>query len=217
MKESTLNATYFQSTLSEILAPDSAAWREMAESVVKLTPTPLDKQPSAYVQTAWQNRGHGQVVEVIVQALHNDDTLAIKLQWNAEQPNRSINDVNVYADACAILFPANGTTADLQTMGSPEQPVVAWHWRAGTDRPFAITAKGIGTVERAVEHGVQSRSRWLEGKWQVVLARALQSDAPSMAGSAEIPVAFAVWSGAGSERGGLKSYSPEFHQLIISS
>jgi len=211
----TLDARHDQATLEEILAPDGSAWNEITGEVIALTPTPLERQPSAYVQTAWQDRRHGEVSQVVVQAVRNNDVLALRLQWDAAKPSRSINDINVYADACAVLFPENGQQADLETMGSPEYPVVVWHWRAGTDVPFTATATGIGTVERAAEHQLQARSRWSEGKWQVVLARSLDSDGPPLSGGMEIPVAFAVWCGAVSERGGLKSHSPDFISLKV--
>ena len=208
MTHATFDARRSTAALEEILAPDGLAWSETEGESIELIPTPLDRQPSAYVQTAWKDRRHGEVSRVIIQAVRNDDTLALRLQWEASQPMRSINDINAYADACAILFPANGKQADLETMGSPELPVVAWHWRAGTDLPFVVNARGVGTVERASEHAVQSRSRWSDGKWQVVFARSLDSDQPILAQGDEIPVAFAVWCGAVSERGGLKSHSP---------
>lgn len=215
MTNATLDARHSKASLEDILAPDGSAWNEIASETIELTPTPLARQPSAYVQAAWKDKHHGEVSAVTVQAIRNDDSLALRLQWEASQPQRSIDDIDAYADACAVLFPANGKESDLETMGSPERPVVAWHWRAGTSVPFSVTATGIGTVERNAEHPVQARSRWSDGKWQVVFACSLDSDGPSLSGGTDIPIAFAVWCGAGSERGGLKSHSPEFHQLKI--
>jgi DMSO reductase family type II enzyme heme b subunit len=215
MTRANLDARQSQAALEEILAPDGSAWNEITGEVIELRPTPLDRQPSAYVQVAWQDRNHGEVSAITVQAIRKDDSLILRLQWDASQPKRSINDINAYADACAILFPADGKNADLETMGSPELPVIAWHWRAGTDLPFVVTARGIGTVERAAEHQVQASSRWSDGKWQVVLAGPLNSGEPSLAGGTDIPIAFAVWCGAATERAGLKAHSPEFHLLRI--
>jgi DMSO reductase family type II enzyme heme b subunit len=215
MTHANLDARHSQATLEEILAPDGSAWNEIEGESIDLIPTPLDRQPSAYVQTAWKDKHHGEVSRIVIQAVRNEDTLALRLQWEASQPTRSINDINAYADACAILFPANGKNAELETMGSPELPVVAWHWRAGTEQPFVVTARGIGTVERAAEHQVQARSRWSEGTWQVVLTRSLDSGGPALSGGTDIPIAFAIWCGAAAERAGLKSHSPEFHRLRI--
>ncbi len=114
-----------------------------------------------------------------------------------------------------MLFPADGREAEFDTMGSPEHPVQGWHWRAGTDLPFVVTATGIGTVERAKEHPVQVRSRWSEGRWQVVLAGPLGAGGMPLRKGSGLPVAFAVWSGAARERAGLKSYSPQACELRL--
>ncbi len=196
--------------LDDLLSPDAPAWDEAEESAIALVPTPLERQPSAYVQAAWQDRARGEVSEVRVRAVANTDAVTLRLEWGAERPQRRIDDVNVFSDACAVLFPEDGQEADLDTMGSPEQPVLAWFWRAGSDEPFSITAKGLGTVERTGEHPLRCRSRWASGRWRVVLA---QPFAPPIQPAGTVPIAFAVWSGAVQERAGLKSYSGRFHEL----
>ena len=211
-----LDARHSAAVLEDLLAPGAEQWQEVPGKDLGLTPTALDKQPSAYVQTSWSGKPRGEIPSIQVQVLQTSDGLAIRLEWQAERPSRSINDINVYADACAILFPENGKQADLETMGSEQEPVVGWHWRAGTEEPFSITAKGIGTVTRRKEHQVKARSRWADGKWQVVFARTLQGDDISITPGISLPVAFAVWCGAAAERGGLKSHTPEFHQLKVS-
>lgn len=210
-----LNAKQNSARVEDLLAPTASQWQSVASEVLTLTPTPLDRQPSAYVQTSWAGKSRGEIPSIEVQVLQTADALAIRLQWQASQPNRSINDTNVYADACAMMFPENGKQADLATMGSPEEPVIAWHWRAGTEDAFSIRATGIGTVTRIKQHGVKARSRWADGKWQVVFARVLQGDDISLTPGAVLPVAFAVWCGAVAERAGLKSHTPEFHQLKV--
>jgi DMSO reductase family type II enzyme heme b subunit len=216
MTQANLDAQTSSAVLEDMLAPNGSAWNEVKGEAIELVPTPLDRQPSAYIQTAWKDKHHGAVSRVLIQAVRNDETLALRLQWDASNPQRSINDIDAYADACAVLFPGDGQEADLDTMGSADNPVVAWHWRAGTDLPFVVIAKGIGTVERCADHQVQAGSRWNDGKWQVVLARSLDSGEPSMSAGTNIPIAVAVWCGAEAERAGLKSHSPEFHRLRIS-
>jgi len=198
-----------EADLEKLLAPDSGEWDRAAEAVVSVTPTPLDRQPSAYVQVAWRDRPRSGLGEVRVRAASGAGGLALRLDWAALRPSRLISDVNVYPDACAMLFPADGREAEFGTMGSPGQPVRAWHWRAGTDLPFAVEATGIGTVERAEEHAVQGRARWSEGRWQVVLAGPLGAKGIPLRKGSALPVAFAVWSGAARERAGLKSYTPQ--------
>ncbi|KAA0235372.1 MAG: hypothetical protein JJLCMIEE_01729 [Acidimicrobiales bacterium] len=198
-----------------LLDPGSGEWSRAQEVAIPLVPTPLDRQPSAYVQVAWADRPRGDIREVGVAALVNAGTLAVRLAWSAARPNRFISDVNVHPDACAVLFPANGSGFEYDSMGSPSRPVNGWHWRAGTEEPFAITATGIGTVARATEHDVKAAARWSDGVWQVVLARALAAEGVPLSHDMTVPVAFAIWSGAAGERAGLKSYSPRPHELRI--
>jgi DMSO reductase family type II enzyme heme b subunit len=201
--------------LDELLAPDAAAWEGAAEAVVSIDPTPLDRLPSAYVQVSWRDRPRGAIGEVRVRAAAGAGGLALRLEWAALRPSPRITDVNVYPDACALLFPADGREADFGTMGSRKRPVQGWHWRAGAEAPFVVTATGIGSVERAAEHPVRARARWADGRWQVVLTGPLGAGGiPLKAGSA-LPVAFAVWSGAARERAGLKSYSPQPCELRL--
>jgi len=198
-----------ETELEKMLAPDAAEWGRAGEAVVEVEPTPLDRLPSAYVQASWRDRPRGGIGEVQVRAASGGGGVAVRLDWTALRPSRLISDVNVYPDACAMLFPADGREAEFGTMGSAKHPVQGWHWRAGTDLPFVVTATGIGTVERAVEHPVRVRARWVEGRWQVVLAGPLGSGGIPLRKGSALPVAFAVWSGAARERAGLKSVSKQ--------
>jgi DMSO reductase family type II enzyme heme b subunit len=204
-----------EAALEKLLAPDDGKWERANEAEVAIDPTPLDRQPSAYVQTSWQDRPRSGIGEVRVRAAAGTGGLALRLDWAALRPSRWISDVNVYPDACAVLFPADGRRAEFGTMGSPKHPVKGWHWRAGTDVPFVVTATGIGSVERAGEHPVRVRARWAGGRWQVVLAGPLGSGGIPLEEGVALPVSFAVWSGAARERAGLKSYSPQPCELRL--
>ena len=204
-----------EASLEKLLAPDTGEWDGAKEAVVPIDPTPLDRLPSAYVQASWRDRPRGAIGEVRVRAVAGAGGLAVRLDWGALRPSRLISDFNVYPDACAMLFPADGREAEFDSMGSAKHPVQGWHWRAGTDLPFVVTATGIGTVERAKEHPVQVRARWSEGRWQVVLAGPLGAGGLPLRKGSGMPVAFAVWSGAARERAGLKSYSPQPCELRL--
>jgi DMSO reductase family type II enzyme heme b subunit len=206
-----------QAPLDALLAPDAEEWGRAEEAVVRVEPTPLDRQPSAYVQAAWRDRPRSGIGELRVRAAASASAFAVRLDWAAVRPSRLISDVNVYPDGCAVIFPADGGEAEFSTMGSPEHPVQAWHWRAGTEAPFVVTATGIGTVERAAEHQVEGRARWTDGRWQVVLARPLGGNGVPLRERSSMPVAFAVWLGAARERAGLKSYSPQPCELRLGS
>ncbi len=210
-----IEARKVQAQLDALLAPDAEVWESAEQSVVPVEPTPLDQLPSAYVQASWRDRPRSGITELGVRAVASSNAFAVRLDWTALRPSRSISDLNVYPDACAVLFPVDGREAEFSTMGSPQHPVRAWHWRAGTEVPFVATATGLGSVERVAEHEVQGRARWSEGRWQVVLAGPRGAEGARLEAGSALPVAFAVWSGAARERAGLKSFSPQPCELRL--
>lgn len=215
MSASVIEAAYVDVEPGELLSPGASLWDDIEPISVALVPTPIESQPSAYVQVSWKDKGRGDIAAISVKALHSRDSVSIRLAWEQPSPCRSINDYNVYADACAVLFPVDGREAELSTMGSVEAPVAGWYWQAGTGEPYEITARGVGTVERSKEHQVRAANRWSADHWQVVLTRGLDLPSPHLKDTSSIPIAFAVWCGASGERAGLKSHSPEFHQLRL--
>ncbi len=203
---SALAAKKVNGAVRDLLSPRAAAWKDAPEAVLPLQPTPLDVQPSAYVQTAWTGRERGNVASVSVRALAAGGQLLVRLQWSANDPRHSISDNDAFADACAILFPSDGKDAELATMGSEAKPVTAWYWRSGTPAPYMATARGLGTVTRVASSPLTAAGEWAAGQWQVVVA----GPAPAAA-----KLGVAVWSGAASERAGLKSHTPSWHDLKV--
>ena len=209
-----LSAKRVTTAASDLGAPWSSAWPGLARCAVPLEPTPLDAQPSSYVQRAWASRPYGATQQASLSAAVSDGTLFVRVEWPAPEPVFTINDNDVFADACALLFPLDGVTAELSTMGSESAPVQGWYWRAGAAETYAIVAKGLGTAERQRDHGVEATSEWKDGAWGVVFARAL--DAPGVPiGSGALPMGCAIWTGAAGERAGLKAHSPNWLQLAI--
>lgn len=204
-----------RAALDTLVDVDAKEWSRAEAVTVALEPTPTERQPSAYVRASWKDRPRGGVSQVQVRTLTNAKALALHLEWAAPRPRRRISDYDVYPDACAVLLPADGKTLEHDTMGSPEHPVEAWFWRAGTDDPFVSTATGVGTSHRVASHAVVARADWSEGRWRVVLARPLAADGAPLAPGAHVPVGFAVWSGVVSERAGLKSYSTQPYELVV--
>lgn len=213
MSLAVIEASFVEAGADQLLALDVGPWADAPASAVTLTPTPLEKQPSAYVQESWRDKAHGAIASVDVKALYTKDHLAIQLGWGQSEPSRTISDHNAFADACAVLFPDNGKDADIATMGSEALPVAGWYWRAGAAAPYEITAHGLGTVERSKQHDIRSAARWSDDAWRVVMVRGLDAAHPHLRDLSEVPVAFALWCGARAERAGLKAYSPAFCQL----
>ena len=198
-----------------MLVPDASEWVGASECSVGLVPSPLESQPSVYVRESWARRRRGDVREVRVRALVGSDGVAVRLDWAAPSPQRRIDDWDVYADGCGVLFPSDGRSAEIETMGSARKPVEGWFWRAGTESAFQVTARGLGTVERAGEHGVRASWLWDGGRWQVVLGRGFGAGGVGLSVGSRLPVGFAVWCGAAKERAGLKSYSPRWCELAL--
>lgn len=191
------------------------AWDEVPELSVDLVPTDLEAQPSVYVQKAWEGRPYGEGRTVRVQAALSGSDLFVRLRWAAGDPRPAITDNNVFPDACGVLFPLDGSNAELSTMGSEDWPVQAWHWRAGTADPFVVVARGLGTAERQATHAVTADASHNGEEWRVVFSRALDAKGVPLARGSAVPVGFAVWSGANNERAGLKAHSPEWVELRI--
>lgn len=197
-----------------LLIPNGAGWTE-GEYPVSLVPTPLDAQPSEYVRTSWAQRPYGQLATVRLSAALTDSELYIRLRWLTPEPRNAITDNNVFADACAVLFPRDGRSAELATMGDEERPVQAWHWRAGTDTPFVIDATGLGTTSRIPIHGVGVAASWDRSEWTVVFSRAIHADGVPLEPGRHMPIGVAVWRGSLGERAGLKSHTPEWLSLRL--
>ncbi len=196
--------------------PAATAWGKVAGASIPLQPTPLDRQPSAYVQASWRDRQYGVIPSLEARFATNEGVLHARLSWEAADPRPAITDNNVFPDACALLFPTDGKSAPLETMGSAEEPVTLWHWRAGAEEAFLGTASGLGTVDRTKPNGLTVAAAWANGRWTVAFACAVNNASFAVPKSREVRVAFAAWSGANSERAGLKSHSPAWTTLVIS-
>lgn len=199
----------------ELLAPGGIAWVECSELRIPLTPTPLKAQPSAYVQAAWAVKPYGTLTAVNVSAAIADYALFVRLRWSCSSPVRAITDNDVFADACAVMFPADGADGQAPLMGEPGRPVELWQWRAGTDAPFVLTATGPGTSTRLGHHAVAVASEWSGDRWTVVFRRALDAPGVTLGPGHVVPAGFAVWQGSNSERAGLAAHTPDWISLDI--
>jgi hypothetical protein len=62
-----------QAPVDALLAPDAREWEGIAEVVVSVEPTPVDRQPSVYVQAAWRVRPRSVLRDVRVRAAARDE------------------------------------------------------------------------------------------------------------------------------------------------
>jgi DMSO reductase family type II enzyme heme b subunit len=202
---------------SALIDPAASEWRTPPATILALDPTPLLSQPSLYVQAKWETIEYGATGEVSVQALHNDNGIFFRLQWNDETENADIADTDQFTDAAAVLFPVN-KDAPLTSMGSAEQPVNAWYWRPDLEAPFSVTSQGTGTTIRTVDPSLRANGSHKGAAWAVVIGRALRSAGDGnvqLAAGRTSKVAFAVWQGGNNERAGLKAVTLEWQPLEL--
>lgn len=204
----------------ELLNPQAAVWAQAEELAIDMLPTPIDLQPTDYIQKTYADRPYGLVTPIKVRCLHNGDAMFIRIEWEEPNPSTELNDVNAFADGCGVLFPVAGD-AIITEMGSVSQPVNAWHWRADyNDKPNSVTSTGRGTSVRYTTNPLVARSIWKDGKWQVVMGRPFVVAEPhrrmiELKPGVTVKAGFAVWRGANQERGGIKAYSPAWSDLNI--
>jgi DMSO reductase family type II enzyme heme b subunit len=103
-------------------------------------------------------------------------------------------------------------------MGSANQPVNAWYWRADLEAPISVTATGLGTTVRSANGSLSAAGSYESGGWRVVISRpfavkgqGLVALSPGQSGQ----VGFAVWQGSNQERAGIKATSLDWEPLEI--
>jgi DMSO reductase family type II enzyme heme b subunit len=200
----------------QLQEPDAPEWGSLTVETLALSPTPILSQPSAYVQTVWNERPYGVTKEVSVQAAHNGEFIFFRLSWPDATKNDTLSDTDAFTDAAAVLFPDKGD-APLTGMGSPDQPVFAWLWRPDLEEPYHVVAQGIGTTKRLPANGIVAKAEHDGAGWSLVISRRLSGKGAGLllAPGAKGKVAFAIWQGSERERGGLKSATLEWQPLEI--
>jgi DMSO reductase family type II enzyme heme b subunit len=201
-----------------LLDADAAPWRSTAAETITMMGTPVGLQPTAAIRATWTGKKIGAVERVTVAAVHTVRELAFRLEWADPTENRDLTDTTSFPDAAAVLLPSTHDSV-VMTMGTPTAPVNAWYWRADADKSRNVIAEGIGTSRTVdVELG-RGRGVWKEGRWQVVIARALRIDTKEPVAQIDVGAttgfAVAVWDGASSERGGIKAFSGDWRELVL--
>jgi DMSO reductase family type II enzyme heme b subunit len=201
-----------------LLNPKAGTWQSAEAVQINLQPTPVGMQPSEYVQSTIAQSEVGATKTLNVRALHDQTELFFRLEWEDLQQDLDVTDPGAFADGAAILFPF-GADAPLITMGSLDQPVNQWHWRADLQKPYNVTTAGLGTTYRTPQSFIEAGAIWENGKWALVLARPFQTTDPDnhvpFKVGQTIKAAFAVWQGSQKERAGLKSYSPAWTEFTL--
>ncbi len=204
-----------------LLDTAAAEWGGIAGESLKLDATPLANQPSEYIKASRDERKIGKVRNLTVQTAHNGSDIFFRLSWEDESKDTAIVETDIFPDACGILMPLHGGEPPIDEMGSKDDPVNAWSWRADRESEAQNTvAKGLGTTEFSKKSPIEAKSKWEQGVWTVVFARPLavpeqKEEAIQLAAGEAVKVGFAVWEGSNGERAGVKSFSKEWRELKL--
>ncbi len=179
--------------------PAGAGWKEVAGETVVLSPVPLDEQPNAYIQEAWQGRAYGETPEAKVAAASDGARLYVRVEWKDDGAANG-----EFQDAAGAMFPLSGGGA-VGSMGSADSPVGLWFWEDGRPQALDIVSSGPGVFKRQ-EGDVAGAGSLSDGVWSVVLS------GPASASSAG-GLGVAIWNGSNDERAGLAAVSREWVTL----
>jgi DMSO reductase family type II enzyme heme b subunit len=202
-----------------ILDPGSRVWQGARTERVDLIGTPLGLQPTAAIIVAWVGKKIGVTERVEVAAVHDGQALAFRLEWGDAVENASLEDTTSFVDGAAVLLPGTAG-APLPTMGAVGLFVNAWYWRADQDGSGRhVVAEGVATSRTVDTELVKGRGVWKDGRWQVVIARALRvrtSEPVAQLSPGDVTqFGVAVWEGSNRERGGIKAYSLDWRELLL--
>jgi mono/diheme cytochrome c family protein len=210
-------------------SPDDPVWEQAEAASFYLT-------GQVIAGPRWQKPG---VDAVIVRALHNDESLALLVEWNDpfqdSEGAGSEGDVGSgtyvdldeflgtggpFPDALAVQFPQTvpeGTQKPYFFWGQPGQPVNLWQWQAGSS-VAEYNATGFREALKPQESfQVTAVSTWADGRYRVLFTRSLTTDDPNdvqMVPGEFIPLAFQTWEGSNGESGMRLSLS-SWYSLVL--
>jgi DMSO reductase family type II enzyme heme b subunit len=167
------------------------------------------------------------VTGVWIQALHNGDTLALRVTWHdrSESPDTAwlqhatrvyrvlaqddTVPVGRFPDLLTVQFPRRIPAAMERPyflMGTPQDAAYQWRWSSTTaDRGVAGLARGLDRFDALAGAALDAQARFDQGEWSVVFKRALATadttnELQFRTGRA-IPIAFFASDGSNGEHG----------------
>ncbi len=157
------------------------------------------------------------VTSLFVQAMYNDEELALRLTWDERSESRGDEGP---PDAAAVQFPTEipeGNEKPYFFMGDPEHPVNRWYWEAAGDTFTERTATGLGTESEQASQALAGQAVFQDGQWQLVLTRSLKTEAAEDIQFEQgkfIPIAFNVWDGYNGESGSRAAISSWYYLYL---
>ncbi|MBK7859696.1 MAG: c-type cytochrome [Archangiaceae bacterium] len=175
--------------------PEAPEWSSVAGARVALRPL-------------WANASGPDTL--VVRAASDGRGLALLLEW--EDPTADVQGARAeqFTDGVAVQFPVGGGKPFFG-MGERGRPVNIWHWRPDEElAELNATAPGTLTPQKPGQPQARGAGVWTYGRWRVAIWRALSTGQPNdaqLGGRRSVPIAFAVWNGAGGDRNGQKRVS----------
>ena len=201
----------------DLLNPDHPLWAGADQVSLKMETPPIGNAPSNYFR-ALDPTKIGAVQFLEVASLHNGQALFFRLSWPDATADVGMPVPGKFRDGAGVLFPFL-ETARINNMGSKNEPVNAWCWQAGLERPFNVTAAGLGTSRREKNSYCLVKPIWEKGAWKVVIARPFEVPEPdqnvTLKPGIKKKVGFAVWEGGNGERAGAKSFCGNWNEVEL--
>ena len=174
---------------------------------------PAVEVPLASAPSGLPNASDTSVESVRVQSARTDERFYLRLSWADGTADRNVSGPRQFVDAAAVQVPVNTSVRPPISMGSTENEVNVWYWRADGETE-ELLAGGPGTTTGFEQAAVNTSKTYDDGRWTVVMSRAIATDAENrttLAVDHDVDVAFAVWNGSQMERSGRKSVSEWYH------
>ncbi len=207
-----------RTAIDSFSAATASSWSGLTGENVTLFPSPVGMAVAVSPHMATRV-DHGKVGALDARAVHDGETLSIRLAWSDPTRDDEMVDLDRFVDAAAVMFPL-GDDAEPLTMGDEARPVNAWLWKADQSEPYDVLARGYSTSERraASLSGLSVSASYEDGVWAVVFQRPL-----GVAGGAHsvfrpgstAKISFAVWDGNNAERAGQKAVSGPFREMEL--
>lgn len=100
---------------------DDPTWNDLPEENLNLSPI------------AWKDDA---ILSAKLSLVHDGTTVAVRVRWRDESPDRRAFQRSAYGDGAALQF-SSETDPPLFAMGSDSHPVTLWHWQSFRFRDVA--------------------------------------------------------------------------------
>ena len=183
--------------------PESPAWQAAREYAVDLT-----QAPPVHPSVTLYSTPTPLAQPVFLSAASNGINLFLRLRWSDKTQNTR-TDRQRFSDGAAVQFALQGGSSTSYMMGTPDQPVNIWYWKAGVVEAQDLAAGGFGSTTQLPLGSLKVDSAYTENdEWILVFSRLLKSGKHQVDFTREnVLIALALWQGENQQRDGSKRVS----------